>query len=61
MSGLSDLYDYSIHDLDALLALEGYALRVVHLSPSHPAERKESSPCVFDVPAGLGDQLEIEV
>jgi hypothetical protein len=34
MSGISDLYDYSVHELDALLAREGLAIRVAPLSLS---------------------------
>lgn len=55
MSGVCDLYDYSIHDLSALLSLEGYALCL----PPGPAERGESrTPPLESVEhAGSGDHI----
>jgi hypothetical protein len=55
MSGISDLYDYSIHDLDALLAREGLALRVVPISSSPVGGFTPPTP---GLPAGDGDLLE---
>jgi hypothetical protein len=54
VSGLSDLYDYSIHDLDALLAREGLAIRVVPLSLSSSPVGGFSPPTP-GLPAGDGD------
>ena len=59
MSGISDLYDYSVHELDALLAREGLAIRVVPLSTPEPAARGVNPSPFGSAPAGEGTTAEV--